>query len=61
MVKLGMAINWPKYSGGAYASLERPGIRKKLWLADARQKGRMHLSAQSEKSAARAAGGRAAG
>lgn len=43
MVKLGLAIDWPKFSKGAYAMYEPPEIRKKLWLADARQKGRMHV------------------
>jgi len=43
MVKAGLAIDWRKYSGGRYASLEGPGVRRKLWLADARQKGRMHV------------------
>ena len=43
MVKLGFAIDWPKFSGGKYKSLEVPDARKKMWLADARQKGRMHV------------------
>lgn len=43
LVKQGLAIDWPKYSGGAYRQFEVDGIRKKLWLADARQKGRMHV------------------
>lgn len=43
MVKLGMALDWPKFSGGDYRSLETSDARKKLWLADARQKGRMHV------------------
>lgn len=43
MVKLGLAIDWPKFSGGQYGHLEITGVRKKLWLADARQKGRMHV------------------
>lgn len=43
MVKAGLAIDWPKFSGGKYRSLEISGVRKKLWLADARQKGRMHV------------------
>jgi endonuclease YncB( thermonuclease family) len=43
MVKLGLAIDWPKFSGGKYRSLELPDVRKKLWLADARQKGRMYV------------------
>lgn len=43
MVKLGLAIDWPKYSGGKYRSLETADARRKLWLADARQKGGMHV------------------
>lgn len=43
MVKLGLALDWPKYSGGKYTAIEPAGLRKKLWLADARQKGRMHV------------------
>ena len=43
LVKMGLAIDWPKFSGGIYQSLEIPGVRKKLSLADARQKGRMHV------------------
>ena len=39
MVKTGMAIDWPKFSRGKYSGLELPGIRKKLWRCDARQKG----------------------
>ena len=41
MVKTGFAVDWPKFSGGRYSHMERPGIRKKLWRCDARQKGRM--------------------
>jgi endonuclease YncB( thermonuclease family) len=41
MVKLGMAIDWAKFSGGKYRHLEPPEIRKKLWRCDARQRGRM--------------------
>lgn len=40
MVRTGHAIDWPKYSGGRYRHLEMPGIRKRLWRCDARQKGR---------------------
>lgn len=47
MVKLGMAIDWAKYSGGKYRSLEEPGLRRKLWRCDARQKGRMPSSSMS--------------
>jgi endonuclease YncB( thermonuclease family) len=43
MVKLGLAIDWPKFSNGQYKDLEVANVRKKLWLADARQKGRMHV------------------
>lgn len=43
MVKQGLAIDWPKFSGGKYRAMETPDARRKLWLADARQKGRMHV------------------
>lgn len=43
MVRQGMAIDWPKFSGGKYRHLEPADVRRKLWLADARQKGRMHV------------------
>lgn len=43
MVKEGLAIDWPKFSGGKYRHMETPDARKKLFLADARQKGRMHV------------------
>ncbi|MCO4776022.1 MULTISPECIES: thermonuclease family protein [Lentibacter] len=43
MVKLGLAIDWPKFSGGIYRDMEVEGVRNKLWLADARQKGRMYV------------------
>ena len=43
MVKAGLAIDWPKFSGGKYRDLEVADARKKMWLADARQKGRMHV------------------
>jgi len=48
MVKQGLAIDWAKYSGGIYRSMEVPDARKKMWLADARQKGRMHVWKQFE-------------
>jgi micrococcal nuclease len=41
MVKLGLAIDWRKFSGGKYRHLETEGQRKKLWRCDARQKGLM--------------------
>ena len=41
MVRMGLAIDWPKYSGGRYRHLETPDARLRLWRCDARQKGRM--------------------
>lgn len=43
MVKQGLAIDWFKFSGGHYRPMELPDVRKKLWLADARQKGRLDI------------------
>ncbi|UWR39462.1 thermonuclease family protein [Sulfitobacter sp. W074] len=43
MTKLGLAIDWPKFSGGAYRAFETQDVRKKLWLAHARQKGHMQV------------------
>jgi endonuclease YncB( thermonuclease family) len=48
LVKMGLAIDWPKYSGGKYEHLEVPGVRNRLWLADARQTGKMYLWEQFE-------------
>lgn len=44
MVKAGMALDWRKFSGGKYRSLEPPDARKRLWRCDARQRGRMPQS-----------------
>lgn len=41
MVKAGLALDWPKFSGGRYAALEPPEARKRLWRVVARQQGRM--------------------
>ena len=43
MVKLGLALDWPKFSGGKYAHLEPDDARKKHWKAAARQRGHMHV------------------
>ncbi|GHA19585.1 hypothetical protein GCM10007989_13970 [Devosia pacifica] len=43
LVRCGLAIDWPKFSGGKYTHLEQPDARRKLWRADARQKGRLRL------------------
>lgn len=39
MVRMGLAIDWPKFSGGRYQHLEPEGVRKKLWRAALRQRG----------------------
>jgi micrococcal nuclease len=41
LVKAGLAIDWPKFSGGKYRHLEPPDARKKLWRASLRQSGVM--------------------
>ena len=41
LVKAGLALDWPKFSGGKYRSLEPPDARKKLWRANIRQSGVM--------------------
>lgn len=43
MVRLGLALDWPKFSSGKYAHLEPAGVRKKHWKAAARQRGHMHI------------------
>ncbi|SMX40591.1 hypothetical protein MAA8898_02186 [Maliponia aquimaris] len=43
LVKQGLALDWPKYSGGKYRGLETEGVRKKLWRAAVRQQGRAEL------------------
>ena len=40
LVRQGLAIDWPKFSGGKYAALEPEGVRERLWRADNRQKGK---------------------
>ncbi|MBY6082066.1 hypothetical protein [Ruegeria arenilitoris] len=44
----GLAIDWPKLSGGKYRSMELPDARKQLWLANARQNGHLGLWKQYE-------------
>lgn len=41
MVRAGMALDWPKFSGGKYRHLEQADARKKLWRASVRQRGMM--------------------
>lgn len=40
LVKQGLAIDWPKFSGGEYTKFEAEGVRKKLWRAHNRQVGK---------------------
>ena len=39
LVKAGLALDWPKFSGGKYRPLEPADARKKLWRANLRQGG----------------------
>lgn len=39
LVRAGLALDWPKFSGGRYKHLETPEARKKLWMVTARQRG----------------------
>lgn len=41
LVRAGLALDWPKFSGGKYRHLEPPDARRRLWRADARQRGRL--------------------
>ncbi|MFV2053225.1 thermonuclease family protein [Aliiroseovarius sp. YM-037] len=43
MVRRGLALDWPKFSGGKYSHLEPDDARKKHWKAAARQRGHMHV------------------
>lgn len=43
LVRAGMALDWPKFSGGKYRHLETPEARRKLWRADARQRGKLKM------------------
>ena len=39
LVKAGLALDWPKFSGGKYRHLEPADARRKLWRANLRQGG----------------------
>lgn len=41
LVRAGLAIDWPAFSGGKYRHLETSDARRKLWRADARQRGKL--------------------
>ncbi len=43
MVRIGLALDWTKFSCGKYAHLEPEGARKKHWKAAAKQRGQMHV------------------
>lgn len=43
LVAQSLALDWAKFSGGAYRHLEPPGARKKLWRVDAKHKGRLKM------------------
>jgi endonuclease YncB( thermonuclease family) len=43
LVSAGLALDWPKFSGGKYRHLEPADARRKLWRGDARQKGGLRL------------------
>lgn len=45
LVAQGLALDWAKFSGGAYRHLEPQGVRKKLWRVDAKHKGRLKMDA----------------
>ncbi|WP_197491901.1 thermonuclease family protein [Rhizobium bangladeshense] len=47
LVRSGLALDWPKFSGGKYRHLETADARKKLWRADARQGGKLRLQNDS--------------
>lgn len=43
MVRRGLALDWPRFSGGKYARLEPEGARARHWKAAARQRGDMSV------------------
>ncbi len=42
LVKAGLAIDWPKFSGGKYRHLEASDARRRMWRAHNRQIGRFN-------------------
>lgn len=46
LVRMGLALDWPKFSGGKYRHLEAEDARRKLWRVSARQRGT--LSSQQD-------------
>ncbi|WP_253949132.1 thermonuclease family protein [Mangrovicoccus sp. HB161399] len=43
LVEQGLALDWPKFSGGAYRHLEPAGVRRKLWRVDAKHRGKLRM------------------
>src|SRR6476619_902186 len=43
LVRCGLAIDWPKFSGGKYRHLEPQDVRRKLWRAHSRQCGMLQV------------------
>ena len=43
LVRSGLALDWPKFSGGKYRHLEPEDARRKLWRAEARQRGMLRM------------------
>lgn len=41
LVRCGLALDWHRFSGGKYRHLEPADARRKLWRADARQRGKL--------------------
>ena len=39
LVRMGLALDWPRFSGGRYRHLEPPDARRRLWRAARRQSG----------------------
>ncbi|WP_210310479.1 thermonuclease family protein [Devosia pacifica] len=48
LVSNGLALDWPKFSGGKYADLEPADARRKLWRAHARQGAGMKSSIKKD-------------
>ncbi len=47
LVRMGLALDWPKFSGGKYRHLETADARNRLWRADARQRGAFPIGGNS--------------
>jgi len=41
LVRIGLALDWTKFSGGKYRHLEPADARSRLWRAEARQRGKL--------------------